>query len=194
MEMPGHNVRVVLHHGEHDLVAGADVLEPEARGDEIDRLRSRAGEDDLVARLGVEEAPHALARGFVGLGGGIGQIMQAAMDVGVFVLVGVDHPLDHRARLLRRSGVVEINERLAVGPLRQDGKVGSDRFHVVWRRGRRVNRHDRLPRPRRASQSRISASSASASSASATRLIASAPNASSSIASASTGGRPRACR
>ena len=48
MEMPGHDVGVVLHHGEHDLVAGADVLEPEARGDEIDRLRRRAGEDDLV--------------------------------------------------------------------------------------------------------------------------------------------------
>ena len=67
---------------------------PKLDGDEIDRLGRRAREDDLVARGGVEKAAHALARRLVGVGRGVGEIMQAAMDVGVFVLVGVRQPLD----------------------------------------------------------------------------------------------------
>ena len=49
-----------------------------------------------------------------GLRRGIGEIMQAAMHIGVFVLIGVGHALDHLPRLLRRGGIVEIDERLAV--------------------------------------------------------------------------------
>ena len=55
-EMPGHDVGVVLHDREHDLVALADMGEAERGGDEVDRLGRRAGEDDLVGRGGVEEA------------------------------------------------------------------------------------------------------------------------------------------
>ncbi len=85
---------MVLHHRKHDFVALADMGEAEARGDQIDRLGRRTREDDFLARGGVEEAAHALARRFVGLGRGIGEIMQAAMNVGVFVLVGVRQALD----------------------------------------------------------------------------------------------------
>ncbi len=105
---------MVLHDREHDLVALADVMDTERRRDEIDRLRRVAGEDDLFVRGGVEEGANALARDFEGFGRGIGQIVQAAMHVGVFVLVGLGQPLDDDARLLRRSGIVEIDKRLAV--------------------------------------------------------------------------------
>ncbi len=43
------------------------------------------------ARAGVEEAAHGLARLLVCLGRRVGEVMQAAMDVGVFVLVGLRH-------------------------------------------------------------------------------------------------------
>ena len=38
--LPGHDVGVVLEIGDDDLVARADVLLAEGRGDQVDRLRS----------------------------------------------------------------------------------------------------------------------------------------------------------
>ena len=46
-EMPRHDVGVVLHDREHDLVARLDALAAERVGDEVDRLGGVAGEDDL---------------------------------------------------------------------------------------------------------------------------------------------------
>ena len=47
-EMPRHDVGMVLHDREHDLVARLDALARERIGDEIDRLGGVAGEDDLL--------------------------------------------------------------------------------------------------------------------------------------------------
>ncbi len=122
-EMPGHDVGVMLHDREHDLVARLDALAPEGVGDEVDRLGGIAGEDDLLRPLGVEERPHLLARALIGLGRGIGEEMQAAMHVGVFRGVGLLDAVEHRPRLLRRGGVVEIDERLAVDRHGEDREV-----------------------------------------------------------------------
>ncbi len=61
------------------------------------------------------------------------QMMEPAMDVGVFVAVGVADGIDHALRLLRRGAVVEIGQRLAVDRLGQNGKVGADRVEVERR-------------------------------------------------------------
>ena len=42
--------------------------------------------------------------------------------------------VDHRLRFLRRGGVVQIDERLAVNLLAKDGKVGANFFHVECER------------------------------------------------------------
>ena len=55
-ELPRDEVRVVLHLGEHDRVAAADVPAAPRVGDEVDRLGRVAGEDDLVRVRGVDEA------------------------------------------------------------------------------------------------------------------------------------------
>ena len=47
-EMPGHDVGMVLHDREHDLVARLDALAAERVGDQVDRLGGVAGEDDLL--------------------------------------------------------------------------------------------------------------------------------------------------
>ena len=57
-EMPGDDVGMMLHHGQDDLVALADMRETERGGDEIDRLRRAARKDDFVGGAGIEEAPH----------------------------------------------------------------------------------------------------------------------------------------
>ena len=108
-----------------------DAFAPERIGDQIDRLGGVAREDDLLVPLGVEEGADLLARALVGLGRRVGEIMQAAVDVGVFGRVGVLQAVEHGLRLLRRGGVVEIDERLAVDLHRQRGKVRADAVHVV---------------------------------------------------------------
>ena len=114
VEMPGHDVGVVLHDGEHDLVAFADHHAAEALGHEVDGLGRVAGEDDLVLGRRIEEAPHAFARILEGLGGGVREEVQAAMHVGIFFRVALHHRVEHRLRLLGRGGIVEIDQRLAI--------------------------------------------------------------------------------
>ena len=83
-------------------------------GHQIDRLGAALGEDDLVLARGIEEFLNGAPRRFIGVGGGGGKIMHAAMDIGVFAFGETRHRLQHRARLLRRSAAVEIDQRLAI--------------------------------------------------------------------------------
>ena len=57
--------------------------------------------------------------------------MQAAMDVGVFLTVGVLDGIEHHLRLLGRGAIVEIDQRLAVDFPRQDREVAADRLDVI---------------------------------------------------------------
>src|SRR5258708_34931122 len=56
--------------------------------------------------------------------------MEAAVHVSVFVAGGVRQALDDGARLLRRGGVVEIDQRLTVGALGENWKVGAQSLDV----------------------------------------------------------------
>src|SRR5690606_7377124 len=62
---------------------------------------------------------------------GVGQEVQPAMHIGVFVAVGVRYGIDDGLRLLRRSAVVEIDQRLAVDLTRQDREIATDRLDIV---------------------------------------------------------------
>ena len=62
-ELPRDEVGVVLHLGEDDLVAAADVLAPPRVGHEVDRLGGVAREDDLVRVRRIDEPRGRLARG-----------------------------------------------------------------------------------------------------------------------------------
>ena len=130
-EVPRHDVGVVLHDREHDLVARPDALAAEGVGHEVDGLGGVAGEDDLFLARCVEEGAHLLARVLVGLGRGIGEIVQTAVHVGVFGRVGVLEAIEHGLRLLRRGGVVEVDERLAVDLHGEDGKILADAVDVI---------------------------------------------------------------
>ena len=62
-KMPGDDVGVMLHFGDDDFVAFANVG-AEAGGDEIDRLRAALGEDDFLNLGGVDEAARQISRAF----------------------------------------------------------------------------------------------------------------------------------
>src|SRR5262249_15937927 len=104
--------------------------------DEIDTFSGAAHEDALAHVARVDEALHFLTRAFVCSGCFLAQVMNAAMNIGVLLFeidaTAIDDDLWH----LRRSGVVEINQRLAVYGLLQHGKVSANALNVPSRRNR----------------------------------------------------------
>ena len=123
---PRHQVGVVLELGGDDVVAGADVVAAVGVGDEVERLGGLAGEDHLAPRGRVQERGHLVAGALVGIRGDDAEVVDAAVDVRIPRLVHLDDPVDHRPRLLRRVGRVEVDQRLAVHGLGQDREVELD--------------------------------------------------------------------
>ncbi len=145
-EMPGHDVGMVLHDRQHDLVARLDPR-AERRGDQVDALGRALGEDHIVRGRRIEESAYGFARSFVGLGRLVRQRMQAPVHVGIGGAHLVRHRIDHGVRLLGAGGIVEIDERMPVHLPGQDRELGAD--------GRKVEltQHGSArPAPRRAAR------------------------------------------
>ena len=128
--LPGHEVRVVLEHRRDDHVAGAAGRAAVGLGDEVDRLRRVAREHDLPRRGRVEEARDGAARRLEGLGALHAERVDAAVDVRVRGGVEAGQRVEHRLRLLRRGGGVEVGERAPVDLAGEDREVGADRVDV----------------------------------------------------------------
>ena len=130
-ELPGHQVGVVLHFGQHDRVASADVVATPRIGHEVDRFGRVSDKDDLGRLWGVDQARSRGACRLVGAGRPLSELVDAAVDVrAVFAVVAVDG-LDHGQGLEARRGRVEVNERLAEAVGRgQDREVGPDAVRI----------------------------------------------------------------
>ena len=55
------------------------------------------------------------------------------MDIGIFLRLALHDGVEHRLGLLRRGGIVEIDQRLAIDLARQDRKVAADGLDIVGR-------------------------------------------------------------
>ena len=98
---------------------------------------------------------HCLAGVFVGFGRLLAQIMHPAVDVAVLVQVIVPLSVDDAQRLLRGGSIVEIDQRLAINLLVENGDLGAYFVDVhfivvcravVPRQPLRANFRMRLPR------------------------------------------------
>ena len=85
--VPGHDVGVVLHLGEHDGVAGAQVGAAPRVRDEVERLGGVLGEDDLAAGVGADERATFSRAASIWFGRLLGDAVDAAVHVGVDRLV-----------------------------------------------------------------------------------------------------------
>ena len=206
-QLPRHDVGVMLQFGDHHLVAGGqEIAGRQAGGDQVHRLGAALGEHDLLHRTGVEEAADTFPRALVAVRRGRAQGVDAAMHVGIVVLVERDDRLDHLARLLRRGRIVQIDQRPAMNLPGQDRKIRPDRRQVVVvdptgvkrsvrrRPGDAVRRHAAASRMRArwlSSQARIAASNSSRAVSSPISSTASRTKASTSRARASASPIPR---
>ena len=130
-EMPRDDVGVMLGHGQDDLVALDHARRGPAIGDHVDALGRAGVEHDLILGRRVQKAGDDAAHRFVFLGGEVRKIVQTAMDVGVFLGIAARHRVDHHLRLLGRSPVVEIGQRLAVHLTREDREIRADLVHII---------------------------------------------------------------
>ena len=92
---------------------------------------SAAGENNFLGAACIEEFGGALSGGFEAGGMLIAQFVNTAMDIGIIALVVIIQRLDDRAGFLGRGGVVEINQRLSMDLLVQDGKVCAKFFQSM---------------------------------------------------------------
>ncbi len=124
--LPGDDVGVVLHLGQEDAVAGADVgVAPGAR-DQVDRLGRVADEDHLAPVGGADVVGDRRPRPLVGCGRLGRERVRAAVDVGVVAaLVAVDR-LDRGQHPLGAGAAVEVGDRLAVDLALERREGGAD--------------------------------------------------------------------
>ena len=131
--LPGDNVGVMLHVGDDNLVAFADVLASVGLSDDVDALGGAAGIDNLVVVGGVEQPAQLGPRVLVVLGSVLAQRMDAAMHVGVLGGVVADNFVYDRLGLLGSRAVVEVDQRLSVDQLSQDWEIGPNFFRIETR-------------------------------------------------------------
>jgi hypothetical protein len=139
-DLPGHDVGVVLHRRDDNLVAGAQKGAAEGGGDEVDGFGGATHEDDLVGPRGIDEAAHPLACRLVEVGGAVAEEMHAAVGVGVVLQVVAAHGLDNLDRLLRRRGTVEVGEPAAAHRTCEQRKVVAQPMKVSLRHAARTGR------------------------------------------------------
>ena len=132
-QLPRHDVRVVLHRRDEHLVAGPEVGLAPALRHQVDAFGGVAREDDLVGVGGAEEGGGLGARALEGGRRPLREHVDAAMHVGVRRRVVVAQRVDDHLRLLGGGGVVEIDERVPVGRLRQDRELGAQALDIGGR-------------------------------------------------------------
>src|SRR3990172_9176171 len=134
--LPGDDVGVVLQQREEHLRVRPDVGAAPGVGDQVDRLRGVAGENDALRRGGVDERRYLRPRLLVGVRRLFAQAVDGAVNVGVVMLVVADQRLDHLARLLRGRRVIEVDQRPAVDLAGEYREVLPDAGHVQATAGR----------------------------------------------------------
>ena len=121
-QLPRHNVGVMLHDGEDDLVALPHHLLAEGGGHQVDGFCGAPGKDNLLHLGGIDEAAHRLAGGLVQVGGLLREIVHAAVHVGIDIEILVAHGVEHTQRFLRGGGIVEIHQRTVIDLPRENGE------------------------------------------------------------------------
>ncbi len=94
--------------------------------DQIDAFGGAAHKDAFPDVAGVHESLDLLARALISVRGFHAEIMHSAMDIGMFVFKVLHPALDHHLGDLRRRGIVEIDERVAVHGLAEHRKILAD--------------------------------------------------------------------
>ena len=132
-EMPGNDVGMVFHHAQHDLVPGPKPRRRPGVGHKVDAVRRAGGKDHLARIGGAKEPRDDPPHRFIPVGRKIGKVMQAPVNIGIFIRIPTDDRVDHHLGFLRRSPIVQIDQRLAVHLAPEDREIQPDLFDIIHR-------------------------------------------------------------
>ncbi len=99
-QLPRNDVRVVFHAADEDAVAGMQVGAAPSLGHEVDAVGGALGPDDFLDFAGVQKGLNLPAGAFKGVGGALGEGVNAPVDVRVIVAEVVGLGVDDRQRFL----------------------------------------------------------------------------------------------
>ena len=123
-KLPWHEVGVVIHRRHDDQIALLDVAAPPRLRDEVDRLGRIPNEDDLARRFAVDEVGHHVSSRLVLRRRSLGQVIDAAMDVGVRLPVIAVDGGDDLLGFLRAGRAIEKRQSLfALVPGRENREI-----------------------------------------------------------------------
>src|SRR5262249_20694160 len=125
-QLPRNNVGMMLKSGYQNLVTGFDARPGERIHHKVDSLRCAANKDDFAFASSVDELLHSRSRGFKSFRCAIAQSMYRSMNIRRVTFIKPIHGLDYCLRLLRRSGVVQIDKRFSMHLLMKSRKVPPD--------------------------------------------------------------------
>src|SRR5947209_15403085 len=114
---------MMLHLGEKNLVPRFEVGASPCLRHEVDPFSRAAGENNLIRVASVDEFGGALPGGLESIRGAIAQLVNASVDVGVIPFVKMAQGIEDGARLLGSSGVIQIDQRMSMHLLIENGKV-----------------------------------------------------------------------
>ena len=152
-EMPGHDIGVMLHHRQENLIARLHAGHGPAVGDHVDALGGAGIQNDLILIGNAEKPRNRAAHGFVFFGRQIAEVMQPAMHIGIFVAIGGCDGINYHLRLLRRGPIIKVNQRLAIHFSCKNRKVGANFLYIEhlmplpWRRRRSCLAKSTGPQP-----------------------------------------------
>ena len=124
-QLPGHQIGVVLHDGDDDLVAGAESGSEGVRG-KVQRLGGVGEGDDLLGTVRPDELGDTLTSTLECLGGLQTQPVHRPGDIGVVLAVVLGDGIDDHLGFLGGVGRVEIGQRVAAHLPTENREIGPD--------------------------------------------------------------------
>ena len=129
---------MVLQPRNQHAIPRLQVRRTPAVGDQVDRLGGAARPDHLAAARAVQKSGQRIAGGLEAPRGTIGERVRPAMHIGMLAAVVVRYGVDNGVRFLCGGGIIEVDQRLAVHRLSENGEVRAHALGVETAAGHRL--------------------------------------------------------
>ena len=114
LQLPGHDIGVVLHLGNQHLIACLHLRLAERAGHEVDGLGGAACKDNLLGLTRMDKLAHLLARRLMEVGGLLREVVHTTVHIRIHVEILIAHSVEHAERFLRGGRIIQIHQRLTI--------------------------------------------------------------------------------
>ena len=123
LQLPGHDIGVVLHLCNQHLVACLHLRLTERASHEVDGLGGAAGEHDLLGFSCMDKRTNLLTRRLMKVGGLLRQVVHPTVHIRIHVEILIAHGIQHTERFLCGGRIIQIHQRLSIHFPRQNREV-----------------------------------------------------------------------